>query len=257
MKKCPECGNPSYDGAPVCGNCGYVFPKPKVKSQKKRSIFESEISDIPARDSIINEEPKVETSKEVNKKEKPSNQQSTLEIIKEKKLIIGAIVLITLIVICGIVLTGLNNNNNTSTGKVSGNLLEYNAGDFAFKYPASWKSVNLTDAEHENAIFFEDENNVTAEFYNITSRASSLKEINQQRISHALSSGDSIELLETVTLDGRNGSNIIMENADGNYTRYVSMFTDGKLFVFKITGDSINAITSDSVNNVINSADIK
>ena len=68
--------------------------------------------------------------------------------------------------------------------------------------------------------------------------------------------GDAIELLETVTLDGRNGSNIILENDDGNYTRYVSMFTDGKLYVFKITGDSINSITSDSINAMINSADI-
>ena len=41
MKKCPECGNPSYDGAPVCGNCGYKFPKPKVAA-KRESIFEGQ-----------------------------------------------------------------------------------------------------------------------------------------------------------------------------------------------------------------------
>ena len=135
--------------------------------------------------------------------------------------------------------------------------MEYNAGDFAFKYPASWQKVNLTDSDHETAIFFKNENNTIIEHYNITSSASSLKDINQNRISLAIDNGDALELLETITLDGRNASNIILENADGNYTRYVSMFTDGKLYVFKVSGDSINSITSDSINGVINSADIK
>ena len=106
-------------------------------------------------------------------------------------------------------------------------------------------------------VTFKNENNTIIEHYNISSSASSLKEINQDRISHDIESGDAVELLETITLDGRNASNIILENSDGNYTRYVSMFTDGKLYVFKISGDSINAITSDSINEVINSADIK
>ena len=101
------------------------------------------------------------------------------------------------------------------------------------------------------------ENNTIIEHYNITSSASSLKDINQNRISLAIDNGDALELLETITLDGRNASNIILENADGNYTRYVSMFTDGKLYVFKVSGDSINSITSDSINGVINAADIK
>ena len=39
MKKCPECGNPSYDGAPACGNCGYKFPKMKPSAPKKE-IFD-------------------------------------------------------------------------------------------------------------------------------------------------------------------------------------------------------------------------
>ena len=74
MKKCPECGNPSYDGAPVCGNCGYKFPKQKVAVQKEESIFEKP----------------PETSK------KPStSDESTINILKEKKLVIGAILLIT------------------------------------------------------------------------------------------------------------------------------------------------------------------
>ena len=77
MKKCPECGNPSYDGAPVCGNCGFVFPKQKVAAPKKESIFE----------------------KEPQKEKKPSSDESTINIIKDNKLVIGAILIITLIVI--------------------------------------------------------------------------------------------------------------------------------------------------------------
>ncbi len=240
MKKCPECGNPSYDGAPVCGNCGYKFPKPKVAA-KRESIFEGQ--------------PRVEkkTKKEKPEVKKPSNEPSVLDIIKEKKLIIGIILLITLIVICGIFITG--SNKNTTTSVMSGDLVDYNAGDFSFKYPKDWEQVNLTDSDHETAIFFKD-NNTIIEHYNISSSATSLKEINQQRISRALSDGDAVELLETVTLDGRNGSNIILEDTDGNYTRYVSMFTDGELYVFKITGDSINSITSDKINAMINSANI-
>ena len=240
MKKCPECGNPSYDGAPVCGNCGYKFPKPKVAA-KRESIFEGQ--------------PRVEkkTEKEKPEVKKPSNEPSVLDIIKEKKLIIGIIVLITLIVICGIFITGSNKNATTSV--ISGDLADYDAGDFSFKYPKDWEEVNLTDSDHETAIFFKD-NNTVIEHYNISSSATSLKEINQQRISRALSDGDAVELLETVTLDGRNGSNIILEDSDGNYTRYVSMFTDGELYVFKITGDSINSITSDKINAMVNSANI-
>ena len=90
MKKCPECGNPSYDGAPVCGNCGYKFPKPKVKAPMQEDIFE----DRP----IVN---------------KSGNEPSTLEIIKENKLVIGAIILITLIVIGIIIATGPTADNST------------------------------------------------------------------------------------------------------------------------------------------------
>ena len=66
MKKCPECGNPSYDGAPVCGNCGYTFPKPKVTPPKKEDIFQ--------------EKPRLEKKTDDNK--------GILTIIKEKKLIL-------------------------------------------------------------------------------------------------------------------------------------------------------------------------
>ena len=236
MKKCPECGNPSYDGAPICGNCGYEFPKPKVVAPKREDIFQKE--------------PEV--------KEK-SNDDDVLSIIKQKKLVIGAILLVTIIVIGGIVLLG-NGNNSNSKGPASpviqtNDLVKYDNGDFNFKYPSSWKEVNGSDSEHEDAIFFVNEDNATIEFYNITSSANSLKDITQDRISYAQEQGDSVELVETITLDGRNSSNILFENADGDYTRYVSMFSDGKLYVFKVMGSSQNSVTSESIDSVISSAD--
>ena len=237
MKKCPECGNPSYDGAPVCGNCGYKFPKPKVVAPKSEDIFQKE--------------PKIE---------KDSNNEDTVSILKEKKLVIGAILIITLIVIGGIVYMGTTNNKSNSTDSnpiiQSNDLLEYSADNFEFKYPSTWKEVNGSDAEHPGAIFFQDEDNVTIEYYNITSDAKSLKEITQQRITYAQGQGDYVELVETITLDGRNSSNILLENANGDYTRYVSMFSEGKLYVFKITGSAENSVDSEAINNVLNSADI-
>ena len=238
MKKCPECGNPSYDGAPVCGNCGYTFPKPKVVAPKREDIFQKEPEE-----------------------KKSSDDESILNILKQNKLLIGAIVLITLLVIGGIFLMG-NNNSKSSTGsnpilQSNGNdLLEHKESDFSFKYPSTWKQVNGTDSEHEDAVFFVNEDNVTIEFYNITSSANSLKEITQQRITHAQDQGDYVELVETITLDGRNSSNMLLENADGDYTRYVSMFSDGKLYVFKMSGDSINSITSPDIESMLSTADI-
>ena len=237
MKKCPECGNPSYDGAPVCGNCGYKFPKAKVVAPKKEDIFQKE--------------PKVE---------KKSNDEDTVSIIKNNKLIIGIILIITLIVICGIVFTGSTNHtskdNSTPIIQSDNDLLEYKDNDFSFKYPASWKSVNRTDAEHPGAVFFQTEDNVTIEYYNISNDAKSLKDITQDRISYAQQKGDYVELVQTITLDGRNSSNMLLENANGDYTRYVSMFSDGELYVFKITGSSENSITSESIESTISSADI-
>ena len=242
MKKCPECGNPSYDGAPICGNCGYKFPKPKVVAPKREDIFQKE-------------EPK---KAKKTKKSSDKNDDSVLNIIKQNKLLIGAILLITLIVICGIFLVGNHKGSAGNSNPVlqSNDLIEYNGGDFKFNYPSTWQQVNGTDSDHEDAVFFLDENNVTIEFYNITSDANSLKEITQQRISYAQENGDSVELVETITLDGRNASNILFENYDGDYTRYVSMFSDGKLYVFKVMGPSQNSVDSDSINSVINSADI-
>ena len=231
MKKCPECGNPSYDGAPVCGNCGYQFPKPKVVISKGSDIFQ-----------------------DGKKEKKASNDESILDILKRKKLIIGTILLLTLLVICGIVLTGSHNNSSPIQNAIDS--AEYSDGAFSFKYPTSWEEVNLTDVDHDGAKFFKDGSNTTIEYYNVSNDADSLKEINQNRISHAQDSGSYVELVETITLDGRNASNIILEDANGDYTRYVSMFSNGELYVFKINGDSINSITSGEIESMINSADI-
>ena len=232
MKKCPECGNPSYDGAPVCGNCGFVFPKQKVAAPKKESIFE----------------------KEPQKEKKPSSDESTINIIKDNKLVIGAILLITIIVIFGIVLTG--SNNKGSSAIQSTDVVEFNEGGFSFKYPTNWQIVNGSDENHENAKFFENGNKTLIEYYNTTMDSSSLKDITQERISYAQNSGSYVELVETITVDGKNASNVILENADGNYTRFVSLFNNGNLYVFKIIGNSINAVTSSDINSVINSTKI-
>jgi len=232
VKKCPECGNPSYDGAPVCGNCGFVFPKQKVAAPKKESIFE----------------------KEPQKEKKPSSDESTINIIKDNKLVIGAILLITIIVIFGIVLTG--SNNKGSSAIQSTDVVKFNEGGFSFKYPTNWQIVNGSDENHENAKFFENGNKTLIEYYNTTMDSSSLKDITQERISYAQNSGSYVELVETITVDGKNASNVILENADGNYTRFVSLFNDGNLYVFKIIGNSINAVTSSDINSAINSTKI-
>ena len=86
--------------------------------------------------------------------------------------------------------------------------------------------------------------------------STSLKKITQDRINYAQNNNSFVELVETITLDGRNASNIILENADGNYTRYVSLFSDNNLYVFKISGSSINSVTSPDITEMINSADI-
>ncbi|WP_458454105.1 PsbP-related protein [Methanobrevibacter sp.] len=236
MKKCPECGNPSYDGAPVCGNCGYKFPKTKVAAPKRENIFQQE-----------------------PKEKKSSNNDDIINIIKDNKLVIGAILLITIIVILGIVLTGSNNNGSSDSNAPliqSNSLLEYSANGFSFKYPDTWNELNETDEEHIGAKFYQVDNDTIVEYYSVTSDSTSIKEISQSILSYAQEIGAYVELVETITLDGRNSSNIILENVDGDYTRYVSMFSDGQTYVFKITGSSINSITSEDIESTINSADI-
>ena len=232
MKKCPECGNPSYDGAPVCGNCGYTFPKPKAAVQKEESVFDKQ--------------PKA-------KKEKSG--ESTIDIIKKKKLVIGIIVLLTLIVICGIVLTG--NNKNSSPIVPINDMNKYDDGIITFNYPKDWETLNMSDDEREGGVFYKNGNNTIIEYYNVTSDATSLKEINQQRISYAQEIGSYVERVDTITIDGRNASDMIFENADGNYTRYVTMFSNGELYVFKMSGDSVNSLTSPDMQALLDTADIK
>ena len=236
MKKCPECGNPSYDGAPVCGNCGFQFPKQKVTISKGGDIFQNN-----------------QKKQKKQTKQKTSKDESVIDILKEKKLIIGIILLLTLLVICGIVLTG-SNNKSTSIQSIDSN--QYDESGFSFKYPKNWEELNITDENHTDAKFFKNGENTVIEFYNVSTDYDSLKQITQERISYAQGTGSYVELVETIVLDGRNSSNIILENADGDYTRFVSMFSNGELYVFKITGDSINSVTSGDVQSMIGSADI-
>ena len=228
MKKCPECGNPSYDGAPVCGNCGYNFPKPK--------------SSVPRNEDIFQQEPK---------EEKTSNED-TISIIRENKFTIGTILLITIVVICGIVVIGYNDSNSS----INGDFTKYSANGISFDYPNAWKTLNLSDVDHINAKFYQNENNVTIEFYNVTSDLTSLKEITQDIISYAQDTGAYVELVDTTTINNLNFSDIIIENADGNYTRYMSMFNKGELYVFKMDGKNANLLESEDINATLNSINV-
>ena len=230
MKKCPECGNPSYDGAPVCGNCGYKFPKPKVKAHKEEDIFQNK----PISDKITGED-------------------STIEILKENKLIIGAIILITLIIIGIIIATGPS--TTTTTTPVDGSN-KFADAKFSFTYPASWSESSGYDEIHEGAVFFEGSNGTVIEYYNVTSEFSSISQVNNQRISSAFENGDSINTIQPIQIDGYNASDMIIANYDGSYTRYISILADGTLYVLKINGNSLDAITSDEIESVIQSADI-
>ena len=229
MKKCPECGNPSYDGAPVCGNCGYKFPKPKVKAPVQEDIFE----DRP----II---------------KKSGNEPSTLQIIKDNKLVIGAILLITLIVIGIIIATGPTADN---TPKVDG-LNKFTDASISFSYPSSWKEVNGSDELHPGAIFFEGSNGTEIEYYNVTSEFSSIYQINTQRISSAQESNGFVNTIQPIKIDGKDTSNVILENADGTFSRYVSLLDKGNLYVFKITGKTIDDTTSGEIESVLQTVHI-
>ena len=79
---------------------------------------------------------------------------------------------------------------------------------------------------------------------------------NNQRISTAFENGDSINTVQPIQIDGKNASDVIIANYDGTYTRYISILTDGNLFVFKITGNTLNSVTSDEIESVIQSAKI-
>ena len=226
MKKCPECGNPSYDGAPVCGNCGFKFPKPKVKAPIKEDIFENK--------------PKLNIS---------SNEQSTIEIIKENKIVIGAILLITLLVIGIIVVTGPNNQSSININGTN----TFSSAGLTFDYPSTWNDANGTDELHENAVYYEDTNGTLIEYYNVTSEFSSINQLNTERVSSALQNGAYINTVQVMQIGGNDSSNVILENADGTYTRYVSLMGNGMLYVFKITGSSIDAVRTNEIESVLNS----
>ncbi|MCR5025833.1 MAG: zinc ribbon domain-containing protein [Methanobrevibacter sp.] len=230
MKKCPECGNPSYDGAPVCGNCGYKFPKPKVKAQKDEDIFQNE----PISDKITGED-------------------STIDIIKQNKFLIGAIILITLVIIGIIIATGPS--TQTTSSPIDG-LNKYSDSNISFSYPSNWTNSSKIDELHEGAVFFEGSNGTVIEYYNVTSEFSSINEVNNQRISTAFENGDSINTIQPLQIDGKNASNVILANYDGTYTRYISILNNGNLLVFKITGNTLNSVTSDEIESVIQSAKI-
>ena len=227
MKKCPKCGNPSYDGAPVCGNCGYNFPKQK--------------SVVPRSEDIFKQEPE---------KEKTSNDEDTITIIKENIVLIGIIIIITLIVIIGIVVVSTGDSGSIQD---SNDLNKYDFNGFSFKYPKTWEVINETDIEHVGAKFYQDENNVTIEFYNTTSTSLSIKDVTQDIISYAQNNGAYVEFIET---HDNSSSNVILENANGNYTRFVSLLDNNTIYVFKITGVNQSLIESGDINSTIDSVKI-
>ena len=250
MKKCPECGNPSYDGALACGNCGYKFPLPKAKTPKKETnIFK--------KDEKKTETKKVEKKPILGDKKKENKQpqeESTIQIIKDNKIIIGAIILVTILVICGIVLLGNNTQDKNTT--ITTDLVKVSEAGFSFSIPSSWKEISGNDTAHPTAKYYDAGNDTTVEFYNITSSYKSLKEINSDRLTQAQQNKDYVNTVETLTIDERNASNIILENSNGDYTRYVSIFSDGKLYVFKITGSSLNNVNSTAINDAISTSHI-
>ena len=255
MKKCPECGNPSYDGAPVCGNCGYKFPKPKVKVPVQEDIFED-------RPIINRNKTKKENKPENKKKNKPENklenkpenkkknEESTIEIIKDNKIVIGTILIITLIVIGIIVATGPSHDTTKTTNGTN----KYSNANFTFSYPSSWKEINGSDQLHSRAVFFEGSNGTEIEYYNVTSDSSSISEINTQRATAVQGSNANINTIQTIQINGKNASNVILENSNGNFTRYVSLLENGKLYVFKINGKTLNDVTSSEIESVLQSA---
>ena len=83
-----------------------------------------------------------------------------------------------------------------------------------------------------------------------------IKEINQERIYAAQERGDYIETVETITVADKNASNMVFETVDGSYLRYVTMLNDGELHVFKITGNSLNAVNSPDIQSTIESSNL-
>ena len=116
--------------------------------------------------------------------------------------------------------------------------------------------VNGIDELHRGAVFFEGSNGTVIEYYNVTSEFSSIYQINNERISAAQASNGFINTIQPIQLDGKNVSNVIIADNGGNFTRYVSLLSNGNLYVFKITGNSINTTTSSEIESVLNSVHI-
>lgn len=252
MKKCPECGNASYDGAPVCGNCGYKFSKSAIP--KRKSIFQDSRKDkkLKAKPKI---KAKVKPKSEIKKKTKPktsSNDDDVITILKDNKLLIGAILLITVIAISAIVLTS---NGNTPPQKNS-DVKQYSEAGFSFNYPTTWKQINGTDIDHPSSVYFESPDGEIVQYYNVSSDYTSLKEVTKDRITNALNDGSYVDTIQTITVDSRNAADTIFESSSGDYTRYISILSDGTLHVFKIYGDSINTVNSNEITKILDSTHI-
>lgn len=81
VKYCQECGNPSYDGATICGNCGAKFPpKSEINSKPPSSNAISENKEK------IETKPDFNFSKNINIfKKNISKKLNEIELSKDKK----------------------------------------------------------------------------------------------------------------------------------------------------------------------------
>ena len=175
----------------------------------------------------------------------------SLKNLKENKIVIGAILLITLLVIGIIIATGPSTNSSSNGSN------KFSDANSSFSYPSNWKEINGSDELHSGAVFFEGSNGTVIEYYNVTSGFSSIYEINSQRISSAQEESAYINTIQPIQLDGKNTSNVIIENNNGTFTRYVSILNNSNLYVFKINGNSINDTTSSEIESVLQTAHIK
>ena len=76
-------------------------------------------------------------------------------------------------------------------------------------------------------------------------------ELNTQRATSAQGSNAKINTIQPIQINGQNASNVILENSNGNFTRYVSLLNNGKIYVFKIDGKTMNDVTSNEIESVL------
>ena len=79
-------------------------------------------------------------------------------------------------------------------------------------------------------------------------------EINTQRASAAQGSNANINTIQSIEINGQNASDVILENSDGSFTRYVSLLNNGNLYAFKIDGKTIGDVTSGEIESVLQTA---